>query len=53
MNRHMRRFIKNRRDRYLIYKQTSGLCASCMAPLGMTWEIDHIIRWADGGDSTE
>jgi superfamily II DNA or RNA helicase len=22
-----------------------------MVPLGTTWEIDHITRWADGGDS--
>ena len=51
MNKRLRRFIRNRRDRYLVYRQTSGLCASCMTPLGMTWEIDHIIRWADGGDS--
>lgn len=51
MKHRFRRFIRNRRERYRIYKQTQGLCATCMAPLGATWEIDHIIRWADGGDS--
>ena len=51
MSKRLRRFIRNRRDRYLVYRQTGGLCASCMTPLGMTWEIDHIIRWVDGGDS--
>lgn len=51
MSKRLRRFIRNRRDRYLVYRQTGGLCASCMVPLGTTWEVDHITRWADGGDS--
>ena len=51
MKHRFRRFIHSRRDRYRIYKQTGGLCATCMKPLGLSWEVDHILRWADGGDS--
>jgi superfamily II DNA or RNA helicase len=45
------RFVRSRRDRYRIYRSTGGLCARCLVELGDYWEIDHITRWADGGDS--
>jgi superfamily II DNA or RNA helicase len=47
----LRRFISSRRDRYRIYRSTGGLCARCLRELGDYWEVDHICRWADGGDS--
>lgn len=47
-----RRFISSRKDRYRIYRSTNGLCARCLSALGSHWEIDHIVRWADGGDSS-
>jgi superfamily II DNA or RNA helicase len=46
-----RRFVRSRRDRYRIYRSTSGLCARCLVELGNHWEVDHINRWVDGGDS--
>lgn len=51
MEQWSRRFVRSRRDRYRIYRSTGGLCARCLAELGNHWEIDHVIRWADGGDS--
>ena len=49
--RRLRRFISSRRDRYRIYKSTGGLCAICLVELDGYWEVDHITRWFDGGDS--
>jgi superfamily II DNA or RNA helicase len=49
--RHLRRFIRSRRDRYQVYRSTNGMCAYCMCLLEGDWEVDHICRWADGGTS--
>jgi len=46
-----RRFVRSRRDRYRVYRSTGGLCARCLVELGNYWEVDHINRWVDGGDS--
>ncbi|MFO7595935.1 MAG: HNH endonuclease [Desulfocurvibacter africanus] len=51
MKQWSRRFVRSRRDRYRIYRSTGGLCARCLIELGNHWEIDHITRWIDGGDS--
>ncbi len=51
MNKRLRRFITSRRDRYRIYRSTGGLCVRCLCELGSYWEVDHICRWANGGDS--
>jgi len=51
MKQWSRRFVSSRRDRYRIYRSTGGICARCLVGLGDRWEIDHITRWADGGDS--
>jgi hypothetical protein len=51
MDKHLRRFITSRRDRYRIYRSTGGLCVRCLCELGSYWEVDHICRWANGGDS--
>jgi hypothetical protein len=51
MKQWSRRFVRSRRDRYRIYRSTGGLCARCLVELNDHWEIDHINRWVDGGDS--
>lgn len=50
--RKSRRLISSRRDRYRIFRSTDGLCAICLCELGDRWDVDHICRWADGGDSS-
>ena len=51
MEQWSRRFVSSRRDRYRIYRSTGGICARCLMELEDSWEIDHITRWVDGGDS--
>lgn len=51
MKKWSRRIVRSTRDRYRIYRSTGGLCARCLSELGDYWEVDHICRWADGGDS--
>lgn len=46
------RIIRSKRKRFLVWLKTKGKCTDCSIRLPSDWEVDHIIRRADGGDDS-